>query len=514
MSGAWARLYPIPPIRRARRLEGLHCSRQAMTTLDPARVRTGAVATPASRVAGQPAPVRWLVRGLLAAYFRRIERFHPGRVPAAGPVLIVANHPGSITDAFLIGVTIPRPVAFVATVNLFRSRPVAWLLSRCGVIPINRKQDDPTKMASVAQTFEHCFAVLEAGGAVGLFPEGVSYDDARLKAVKTGAARLAVGLEAKHGGRLGLQLVPVGLTYSAKERFRSRVLINVGEPFAAAGFLDGYDADPRACVRALSQDIERRIRALIVDTPTLEHDRILAAVRRLYLERLRSANLIVTGPMPTEAETLVLMRAVAGALRHFEQHEPDRLAAFVADLDRYERWVTRFGLTDATVGAFGSGSRWPSRAAATAMLTVAAPVALAGWLHHLPPSALVGWAIEHFTPVANRKSQIPFTVMLAGLIALIVCYPVYIAVVYVWLGFWPAVVYAMALPLSGLVAHRYLRALRQFGGRLRTAGILMQHPFTRRTLVALRARLVASIESFRADYARALVPEIDDVLPR
>ena len=154
----------------------------------------------------QPALVRWLVRGLLAAYFRRIDRFHPGRVPAAGPVLIVANHPGSVTDALLIGVTTPRPVAFVATVKLFRSRPVAWLLSRCGVIPINRKQDDPTKMASVARTFEHCFAVLEAGGAVGLFPEGVSYDDARLKDVKTGAARLALGLEAKHGSRLGLQI--------------------------------------------------------------------------------------------------------------------------------------------------------------------------------------------------------------------------------------------------------------------------------------------------------------------
>jgi 1-acyl-sn-glycerol-3-phosphate acyltransferase len=462
----------------------------------------------------QPALVRWLIRGLLCAYFRRIDRFHVDRVPAAGPVLIVANHPGSITDAFLIGAAIDRPVNFVATVRLFQSPPVAWLLSRCGVIPINRKQDDPAKMASVAKTFEHCFAVLEGGGAIGIFPEGISYDDARLKEVKTGAARLALGVEAKHSGRLGLQIVPVGLTYSAKERIRSRVLLNAGEPMRAADFLQDYDTDPRTAVRALSEAIERRIRALILDTPSLEHDRILAAVRRLYLGRLRTANLLVTEPMPDEAETLVLMQAVAGALRHFEQHEPRRLAAFMADLDRYERWVTRFGLTDATVGAFGSGSRWRSRAAATATLIVAAPVALAGWLHHLPPSALVGWAIEHFTPVANRKSQIPFTVMLAGLVALIVCYPIYIAIVYVWLGFWPAVVYAMALPLSGLVAHHYLRALRQLGGRLRTAGILMQHPITRRTLVALRARLVASIETFRADYARTLVPEIDEVLPR
>ena len=461
--------------------------------------------------ARQPAVVRWLIRGLLRAYFGRIDRFRPERVPPTGPVLIVANHPGSVTDAFLIGASVGRPVNFVATVKLFQSRPVAWLLSRCGVIPINRKQDDPKNMASVAQTFEHCFAVLEAGGAVGLFPEGISYDDSRLKEVKTGAARMALGVEAKHGGRLGLQIVPVGLTYSAKERFRSRVLVNVGEPFAAAEYLPGYDTDPRTAVRALSQEIERRIRGLILDTPTLEHDRILAAVRRLYLERLRAANLIVTGPMPTEAETLVLMQAVAAALRHFETHEPARLSAFVADLDRYEKWTDRLGLSDRTVGAFGSDARWWPRVLAAAFLLAGAPIAFFGWVHHLVPASLVGWAIARFTPPANRKAQVPVTVMLAGLVALGLCYSLYVAGIYAWLGARAAAIYAAALPLSGLFGHHYLRVLRSFGGRLRTAGILLQRPIARKSVVALRSKLVSTIEGFRSDYAATLVPGLEEV---
>lgn len=461
---------------------------------------------------GQPAVVRWLIRGLLAAYFRRIDRFHPERVPPGGPALIVANHPGSLTDAFVLGASVGRPVNFVATVSLFRSKPVAWVLSRCGVIPINRKQDDATKMASVAATFDRCFAVLEAGGAVGLFPEGVSYDDDRLKEVKTGAARLAVGLEARHGGTLGLQIVPVGLTYSAKERFRSRVLVNFGEPIRAADFAAGPESNPRPAVRALSAEIEERIRGLILDIPTLEHERIVRAVRRLYLERLRAANLIVTEPMPEDAETLVLLQAVARALRHFEATEPERLAAFVRDLDRYERWLGRLGMSDRVVGSLAESGGSARRTAAAVLLVLAAPIAAFGWVHHLLPSWLVGWAVERFTPADKRKSQTATAVMLAGLIVFGVVYPAYVSLAWVWLGTWPALAYAVALPASGLAGHYFLRALRSYGGRLRTAGVLLQGPIARRTLLALRARLVTTIEGFRADYARVLVPELDDVV--
>ncbi|MGH7970423.1 MAG: 1-acyl-sn-glycerol-3-phosphate acyltransferase, partial [Limisphaerales bacterium] len=87
--------------------------------------------------------LRWVLRLALGFYFRRVERFHLERVPASGPVLFVSNHPNSLTDSFLIGASVPRKVNFVATVQLFRWAPLKWLLTRCGVIPINRLKDDP-----------------------------------------------------------------------------------------------------------------------------------------------------------------------------------------------------------------------------------------------------------------------------------------------------------------------------------------------------------------------------------
>src|SRR3954470_15866107 len=107
--------------------------------------------------------LRWVIGLGLVFYFRRIERFHAERVPAQGPVLFTSNHPNSLTDSFVIGAAVPRKVNFVATVQLFRFKPLKWLLTSCGVIPINRVKDDPRSMRSVADTFEACYQVLEQG---------------------------------------------------------------------------------------------------------------------------------------------------------------------------------------------------------------------------------------------------------------------------------------------------------------------------------------------------------------
>src|SRR6266496_2463437 len=139
--------------------------------------------------------MHWIFGLALGFYFRRIERVHPERVPTDGPLLLTSNHPNSLTDSFIIGASLPRKVHFVATVQLFRFTAIRWLLTRCGVIPINRVKDDPKAMRSVADTFEACYRVLERGEAIGIFPEGVTYDDGQLKEVKSGAARMALELE-------------------------------------------------------------------------------------------------------------------------------------------------------------------------------------------------------------------------------------------------------------------------------------------------------------------------------
>jgi len=449
-----------------------------------------------------------LVRFLLGIYFRRIELFHPERVPIKVPVLFASNHPGSITDSFIIGALVPRQVRFVATVQLFRFTPLAWLLRQCGIIPVNRLKDDPRVMRSVLETFEACFKVLEQNGAVGIFPEGITYEDSQLKTVKTGAARMALELEHRHGGKLGLQIVPVGLTYSAKERYRSEALVHFGEPIRIAGFVGSYDKRRKECIHELNSEIERRLQSLIVHLPELEQARVVEAVKRLYLERLKLGNRVVKEPLTPRAEELVLTQAIVNAVEYASRSHPERLAAFVRALNRYEHWRDRLRLSDPLVEQFENKAMLAIRSFASAATAVIGfPLAAFGWVHRLPPALLVNWAVNHLTDSPVRKAQTAHVSMLAGLVGFGGFYVLYIGVVHHWFG-WPVSLwYAFSLPVTGLAAYYYSREFRRLREHVRMALILLRAPVAARRLKKMHADLLEEIEAMRHDYRQTLMPD-------
>ncbi len=446
-----------------------------------------------------------LLRFLLGVYFRRIELFHPERVPMRVPVLFASNHPGSLTDSFIIGAVVPRQVHFVATVQLFRFKPLAWLLKRCGIIPVNRLKDDPKAMRSVLDTFEACFKVLEQNGAVGIFPEGITYDDSQLKTVKTGAARMALELEHRHDGKLGLEIVPVGLTYSAKERYRSEALVHFGEPIRVARFVGSYESRRKERIQELSSEIERRLQSLIVHLPKLEQARVVEAVKRLYLERLKLDNRIVKEPLLPRAEELVLTQTIVAAVEYARISHPERLAAFVRAIDRYEHWRGRLRLSDVSVEQFESRTLLGIQALGSAATTVIGlPIAAFGWLHRLLPALLVSWSVGRLTEAQVRKAQTAHVTMLAGVACFGGCYALYVGLVHLWFG-WPVSLwYALGLPVSGLAAHYYSREFRRFRERMRSAWVLLRAPATARRLGKMHSLLLEEIESLRHDYRQTL----------
>jgi glycerol-3-phosphate O-acyltransferase / dihydroxyacetone phosphate acyltransferase len=170
--------------------------------------------------------MRGLARLLVRIFFRRIEVEGLDRLPVAGATVIVANHINGLVDALLLMATLPRFPRFLGKSTLFKILPLWPFLKLAGVVPVYRAKDGEST-ARNESSFRTCRLLLAAGAQVALFPEGISHDESMLQPLKPGAARIALGAAADDGVA-GVRIVPVGLSYDAKARFRSRALVHVG----------------------------------------------------------------------------------------------------------------------------------------------------------------------------------------------------------------------------------------------------------------------------------------------
>jgi 1-acyl-sn-glycerol-3-phosphate acyltransferase len=197
----------------------------------------------------------------------------------SGAVMFVGNHPNSIIDPAMVFATSPRQVTFLAREPLFRVPVFGWVLRGLGALPIYRKQDHPGQMAKNEGTLDAAAAALNEGKAITIFPEGKSHSEPQLSEIKTGAARIA--FRAAKGGA-NVRIVPVGLTYQQKHRFRSRVRVQIGQPIAvpAPGDISG-DAEVE-WVRGLTERVADGLRDVTLNLQTWSDLVLIETAEQVY----------------------------------------------------------------------------------------------------------------------------------------------------------------------------------------------------------------------------------------
>jgi 1-acyl-sn-glycerol-3-phosphate acyltransferase len=197
------------------------------------------------------------VAGLALRLFFRLEKpIDPtGALSLEGSVIFVGNHPNGLIDPGLLLILVKRHVTFLAKEPLFRMPVLGQILRGMDALPVFRKQDGPGDTTKNEGTLTASIDALVQGRAITLFPEGKSHSEPQLAELKTGAARIA--LEAARKGA-AVKVVPVGMTYDAKNRFQSRVHVEVGPAIAVADFLavEGHEA-ARKLTDAIADSLQR-----------------------------------------------------------------------------------------------------------------------------------------------------------------------------------------------------------------------------------------------------------------
>lgn len=274
------------------------------------------------------------------------------RIPAHGPVLMVANHNNSLVDPALVAATASRDVRFLAKAPLFTHPLIGWLIRGVGSVPVYRQVDDPSLVAQNLDSFRDAHRVLAAGDVVGIFPEGISHSASRLAPLKTGAARIAIGAAAQLGS--DFPIIAVGLVFRDRDAFRSEAHVIYGEVFRWDDLVG--EASNRSAVKELTERIELAMRRVSVNLEQWEDEPLVRMAEEVWraefgaeetpaaeVERIRlttnALQALREGGADDWRETALLLRAHGRALRKVGL-TPESLREQISELDAV-RWMLR-----------------------------------------------------------------------------------------------------------------------------------------------------------------------------
>jgi 1-acyl-sn-glycerol-3-phosphate acyltransferase len=329
------------------------------------------------------------IRGLMPFISRLATRgyyrFSVGgaRVPADGPVLIVANHNNSLMDPAFVTVAAGREVRFLAKSTLFTHPQIGWLVKLVGSIPVYRAQDDPKLLGQNRDIFVAVHAALADGAAVGIFPEGTSHSGSRLSPLKTGAARIALGAARRIGG--AFPIIPIGLVFRDRNSVRSEARVVVGDAFDWSDL--AARSEEKFAVRELTARIDVAMRRVTLNLDSWEDAALAHVAEQIWAAEHAS-------PRDSEA-TVSRLALIANVLQRFRSRGDAEWLSTARELRAHARMLQRMGLSPQALKedvSAPSALLWTLKRLPLIGLIPLASLAL---LLYWPPLAGARWFAKH-----------------------------------------------------------------------------------------------------------------------
>lgn len=386
------------------------------------------------------------------------------RIPDRRPVIFAVNHPNGLVDPLFLLCFAARQVSFLAKAPLFRYPVIGWFVRQFDAIPVYRKQDKTA--GSNRETFAKSREILAGEGAIAIFPEGTTHDDPSLRELKTGAARIALGANLEE-----ITVIPTGIYYTAKHRFRSAALVVFGEPIRVLP--SGVDADgepPRDEVERLTSAIDAGL-----DAVTLQADSHEA------LELIASAEDIFSGdPDQPLVEELDLRRKFIEGYHYLKATAPVRLEKLQSMIVQFESELRRARIDVHELKPAIDARR-------LLRVIVLFPLATLGATINYPTYRVVAVLARRFS--RGEANMVATAKFLAALALYPLTYIVFALIVSVWFGVVWGVASLVALPFLGYIALRVFEDLDEIIGDIRAIGHRLFRRYGHARLLAQRDRV-------------------------
>jgi len=413
-------------------------------------------------------------------YYREIKVRNKEFLRHDGPLIIIANHPNTMMDAWIIAQSISQPIYFMAKGTFFNTPLKRRILNSLGMIPINRPIDNKTAGVDNTASFEACYKVLEEGKTLVVFPEGNSMMERQLRELKSGTARIALEVEQRNAGKLNLKVIPIGIFYSQGEKFRSSVMLTVEQGLFVDDLLDEYAENQSAASKKLTSRFRQHLERVLVTTDSLEQEKLIDDVYDIVKDDKSKASV---------ESRVAYLEQISDRIEEIQLLKP-YLIEEIQTLVNQIQWQTeklkirqdflnkRFKLSSYTLQLLFS----------VIYAVVGFPVFIFGLIHSIVP--FKGTDLLMPKLIKNVEYYAPIAVLLG-----LVVYPLNYGLL-IWaagllfhLSLLAKVLYFCAMPITGMFAYYYIRFFSKTAYRWKYLFVRMNGGQALNDLTVLRSRL-------------------------
>ncbi|MCC6701753.1 MAG: 1-acyl-sn-glycerol-3-phosphate acyltransferase [Fluviicola sp.] len=384
-------------------------------------------------------------------YYKEIRVVDAHYLDEEGPIIIIANHPNTLMDAWIMGHVNKRRVNFMAKATFFSSPLKRKLLGALGIIPINRKADGATEGVSNAASFDACYQLLENGGVLVVFPEGTSYLERKLRELKTGTARIALEVEKRNAGKLNVKIIPIGLNYIDADSFRGKVMVHVGKPIDIdPSLLAEYTVSQGKAAKQLTERFRIELSRVFVTMDDQLKEEVGNDLRALFDTKYAPEKDGVNS-------TIQLLRDMKARMDEYSVVAPWKVQEIHLKSRALNVRLASAGIRSDFLDRSFRKTLYTRQYIQTVLFLIAAfPIFLFGLIHNGIQYFLIGKLVPKLTNEVEYHAPL---VVLLGLVLypafyVLIAWGVNVCLELTWIQYF---IYLGVLPFSGLFAHYYLK---------------------------------------------------------
>ena len=169
--------------------------------------------------------------------YRRCEYVGLEKIPTDGAIIFAPNHTNCLQDALAVLALNHKPKVFVARADIFRNPKLKKILNWMKIMPIMRIRDGYSNLQKNDEIMKYAVDVLTDKVPFCIMPEGRHRPMHSLLPLGKGIFRIALQANEKIEEKMPIYIVPFGIEYGNFFRFRSSLLVEIGEPINVTSYL-------------------------------------------------------------------------------------------------------------------------------------------------------------------------------------------------------------------------------------------------------------------------------------